>query len=73
MTALLEEAAAIKHISRKQLMINIVGEDRASSITDEDIMVSIMADLQEEHDTDGVRWFSRAIQVNHDSQLCCCY
>nr|XP_039263423.1 trichohyalin-like isoform X2 [Styela clava] len=59
--ALLEEAAAIKYVSRMQNLKKLSGEDSGITITNSDVHVSIMADLQEEHDKDGFRWFQKAL------------
>jgi len=56
--SLLEEATAIKHICRQDILRQIGGR-----ATDEDVGISLLADLQEEQHKDGIRWFSHIWEV----------
>ncbi|XP_076812765.1 uncharacterized protein LOC143459471 isoform X1 [Clavelina lepadiformis] len=57
--SLLEEAAALKHVSRRNILKELIDEEEAK---DEDVFISLLADLQEEETADGIRWFDSAMK-----------
>ena len=58
--SLLEEAAALKHVIKKDILRTLVGEEGAKN---EDVFVSLLADLHQEQIDDGLRWFDDVKQV----------
>lgn len=60
---MLEEAAALKYIIRMHSLQKMQQDSSDVEVSPVDIYTSIMADLQEEHDKDGFRWFNMALQV----------
>nr|CAB3228489.1 trichohyalin-like [Phallusia mammillata] len=57
--SLLEEASALKHVSRQEILRQLAGE-----ASDKDVGISLLADLQEEQLKDAIKWFERATQVD---------
>ena len=58
---LLEEAAALKIVSRKEILRTLIGEEGA---TNEDVFVSLLADLHQEQNSDKLHWFGQVSPVN---------
>ena len=58
--SLLEEAAALKHVIKKEILQTLVGEKGAKN---EDVFISLLADLHQEQLDDGIRWFDDIMQV----------
>lgn len=61
--SLLEEAAALKYVIRMHNLQKLQDGSTNDEVSPVDIYTSIMADLQEEHDKDGFRWFNMALEV----------
>ena len=60
MKLLIEEAAALKHVSRKLIISQIPGGEDTD---DNDVIISILADLLEVEVLEGYRWFRDAVKV----------
>nr|XP_018667550.1 trichohyalin isoform X2 [Ciona intestinalis] len=52
--SLLEEALALKVVSRKKILLDLLG----ASDVDDDVAITILADLHQEQIKDAVNWFS---------------